>query len=173
MVDLPEPDRPVNHSTTGLWPFSVSRSARLISSGLRVDVGRAAQAELDHAGADRGVGVAVDQDEGAGVAVVRVGVEGDRCSTVDRLQKPISFSASVLRGQVLERVDVDLVLEAGDLGRHGLGADAHQVGAAGKQRLLGHPQHVGGELVGHLRPVRGADQHVAARDIDLVGQVRR
>ncbi len=43
-----------------------------------MDVGRAAQRERDHAGADRLVGVAVDDDEGAGLAVVVVGIECDR-----------------------------------------------------------------------------------------------
>ncbi len=35
MVDLPEPDSPVNHSTTGLCPFSFSRSARLTMAACR------------------------------------------------------------------------------------------------------------------------------------------
>ena len=58
----------------------------------------AAQPEVDHAGADRRVGEAVDQDEGAGLAVLLVGVEGDRRAAMARLQKPISFSASVVGG---------------------------------------------------------------------------
>ena len=45
---------------------------------LPVDVGGAAQPEGDHAGADGVVGEAVDQDEGAGLAVLGVGVERDR-----------------------------------------------------------------------------------------------
>ena len=31
MVDLPAPDRPVNHSTAGFWPFSVACVSRLTS----------------------------------------------------------------------------------------------------------------------------------------------
>ena len=53
---------------------------RLLFDGevLGMDVGRAAQRELDHSGADRLVGVTVDDDEGAGLAVDLVGVEDDR-----------------------------------------------------------------------------------------------
>ena len=50
MVDLPAPDRPVNHSTAGLLCFSRARSARADGEVLAMDVGRAAQAEVDHAG---------------------------------------------------------------------------------------------------------------------------
>ena len=56
MVDLPAPDRPVNHSTAGLWRFSAAR-ARLVvtSSACQWMLVRAAQREVDHAGADRRV----------------------------------------------------------------------------------------------------------------------
>ena len=54
--------------------------ARLLFDGevLRVDVGGAAQRERDHPGADGLVGVAVDDDEGAGLAVALIGIERDR-----------------------------------------------------------------------------------------------
>ena len=45
---------------------------------LPVDIGAAPQPEGDHAGADRAVGEAIDDDEGAGLAVLGVRVEGDR-----------------------------------------------------------------------------------------------
>ena len=45
---------------------------------LPVDVGAAAQPERDHAGADGVIGETVDDDEGAGPAVLVVGIEGDR-----------------------------------------------------------------------------------------------
>ena len=66
MVDLPEPDRPVNHRIAGFWCLSAARSALPIKQRLPVDVGAAAQPERDHAGADGLVGEAVDEDEGAG-----------------------------------------------------------------------------------------------------------
>ena len=45
---------------------------------LPMDIGGAAQAEIDHAGAHRGIGETVDQDKAAGVAIVAIGVEGQR-----------------------------------------------------------------------------------------------
>ena len=46
MVDLPAPDRPVNHSTHGFWPFS-ARARRLVDvERLPVDVLRAPQREV-------------------------------------------------------------------------------------------------------------------------------
>ena len=78
MVDLPEPDRPVNHSTAGFWPFMRGAGRLVHVQRLPMDIGGAAQAEIDHAGADRGVGEAVDQDEAAGIAIVAIGIEGQR-----------------------------------------------------------------------------------------------
>jgi hypothetical protein len=39
MVDLPEPDRPVNHRTAGFWPFSAARACLFDVQRLPVDVG--------------------------------------------------------------------------------------------------------------------------------------
>ena len=51
---------------------------------------------------------------------------------------------------------------------YGLGADPRQIGAPRHQRLLAHPDHVRGELIRHLRARSGADQKIAAGDIDFV-----
>ena len=113
MVDLPEPDRPVNHSTAGFWPFMAGARLLVHVQRLPMHIGRAAQAEIDHARADRGVGEAVDQDEAAGVAIVAIGIEGDGLG-----QREIAVADFVQRQrlgrQMIERVDVDLVLELGD-----------------------------------------------------------
>ena len=78
MVDLPEPDRPVNHSTRRLLP-GLAGARRLVHvERLPMDVGGAAQREVDEAHADRVVGEAVDDDEAAEVAVLGIGCEGDR-----------------------------------------------------------------------------------------------
>ena len=72
-----------------------------------MDVSGAAQRELDHARRHGLVGVAVDQDEGAGVAVLGVGVEGD-----GRGGRQIAHGDVVGRqrpcGERLERVDVEI-----------------------------------------------------------------
>ena len=58
--------------------MSLDRRARRLVDGevLPGEVGGTSQRKADHAGADRGVGQPVDQDEAAGLAVVVVGVEG-------------------------------------------------------------------------------------------------
>ena len=86
MVDLPEPDRPVNHSTAGFWPLSSARACLFTSSACQWTLVARLQAEIDHAGADRGVGEAVDQDEAARVAVVAIGIEGEGLRQGEKLQ---------------------------------------------------------------------------------------
>ena len=102
--------------------------------------------------ADRRVGIAVDQDEGAGLAIVGVGVEGDRRWRVDRLQTPTSFSSGSWRRAVASVLTSMLCLSAVTVRRHGARADLQQIGAARQQRLVAHPDQMGGELVGDLRP---------------------
>ena len=71
---------------------------------------------------------------------------------------------------MLQGVDVDPVLQVGDLGRHIASADFHQIGAAGQQGLVAHPQEVRGELVGDFGPHGAQGEQVAPGDVDLVGQ---
>ena len=65
MVDLPAPDRPVNHSTAGFWPLSAGVGLAADVQMLAMDVERAAKREVEHPAADRRVGQLVDQDEPA------------------------------------------------------------------------------------------------------------
>ena len=118
------------------------------------------------------VGEAVDQDEGAGRAVLVVGVERDRLAGGEVAEADL-VQREPARGVFLERVDVDAVPDRGDGARRPDIADAHEVGAPGQHRLLVHPQQMAGELVGDRRAFGGADQDVAARDIDLVLQRER
>ena len=62
------------------------------------------------------------------------------------------------------------MVEIGNGCRQGGAIDLHQVGASGQQFVVGHPHQVSSELVGDLRTVAHGCQHVAARDIDLVGK---
>ena len=48
-----------------------------------------------------------------------------------------------------------------------------QIGTAGQHRLGAHPDEMRGELIGDLRAAVGHRQHVAARDVDLVGERQR
>ena len=80
------------------------------------DVVRAAQRELQQAGADRVVRDAVDEDEAARVAVLRVRVEGDRLAQLD-VDDADRVQLEMVRGDAVERVDVELVLDRRDRGR--------------------------------------------------------
>ena len=43
----------------------------------------------------------------------------------------------------------------------------------GSSGSLAHPDEMGGELIGDFGPAGRADQHIAARDVDVVGQRQR
>ena len=78
MVDLPAPGRPVNHSTAGRWCIRRDTFGLADRQVLMMDIGGPAQREIDHAGGDRFVRIAIDQDEGAGIAIVGIRIERDR-----------------------------------------------------------------------------------------------
>ena len=64
---------------------------------------------------------------------------------------PIALSSSVLRRQLLQRVDVELMLGLRDGRGRRLRAELQPIAAAGHQRLVGHPHDRRLELVGGLR----------------------
>ena len=99
-----------------------------------MDVGGAAEREVDHAGRDRRVGEAVDQDEAAGVAVLGIGVEGDRLGGRE-VDEADLVQLQHLRGDVLERIDVEPVFQLRHLHRHGARHALQQILAAGQQVL--------------------------------------
>jgi len=74
------------------------------------------------------------------------------------------------RGHVLERVHVHLCFSWVTWPGNRLGTDLDQILPMGKHVLLGHPKDVSGELIGDLGTGFRRDQHVAARNIDLVGE---
>src|SRR5215472_10535749 len=67
----------------GPLPFLPRTQLLVDVERLPVDVLRAAQREVDQAGANRAVADAVDEDEAAQGAIVRVGLEGDRLIELD------------------------------------------------------------------------------------------
>ncbi len=136
---------------------------------LQVHIGRAAQRKIDHAGGDRLVGEAIDQNERAGLAALGVRIERQRPRNGHVADADL-VELERLRGELRQGFDVDPVVQIGHGCRHGGVIDLHQVGAPGQQLVVGHPDQVGGELVGDLRTVAHGCQHVAARDIDLVGK---
>jgi hypothetical protein len=139
---------------------------------LQVDVVGAAQREVQHAGTDRVVRQAVDQDEAAGLAVGRVRVEGDRAVEREVAHADL-VEVQLLGRQVLQGVDVYLVLRLGDRRADGARAELQQIRAARQHGLVAHPHQGGFELVGDFgRAARAAD-HIAARDVDLVSERQR
>ena len=134
-----------------------------------VDIGGPAQGEIDHSGGDRFVGIAIDQDEGAGIAVVRVRIERDRSGN-RQIADAHLVQRQRLGGKLRQRIDVDLVLEVGHRRGDGAMIDFHQVRAPGQQIFVRHPDQVGRELVGNLRAIAHRGKHVAAGNIDFVGE---
>src|SRR5271170_7290724 len=126
----------------------------------------------DHAGADGGVGEAVDDDEGAGGSVGFVGVEDEGLGEGE--DDAADFvEAQAAGGAFFEGVDVDSVFQFG----HGAGDDTgglfEPVAFAGDEGLFVHPDDHGVDVGGDLGDGVGAfrfcvDEHVAAGDVDFV-----
>ncbi|EFK97596.1 hypothetical protein LDC_0360, partial [sediment metagenome] len=133
---------------------------------------RAAQREVQHAGAHRAVAGAVDKDEATQVAVHGIRLERHGAVEQQRAQRDV-VERQCARGQRRQRVDVEPVLDLADAGVHGARAQRHQVAAARQQCVFVHPHHVGLELIGHLDRRSGRTQHVATRDVDLIVQRQR
>src|SRR5690606_38012037 len=126
----------------------------------------------DHAGADGGVGQPVDDDEGAGIAVGSIAVDAYLLLGVD-----LTFADAVqFQGgsrTLLQRVDVDLVLQRAEAAADGSGAEFEVIQLAPQHGLLRHPHHGGVEGIGYDRIVVAVDDDVPAADIDLVFQRQR
>ena len=172
MVDLPAPDRPVNQRIAGFWCLSRACASRVTVRPCRWTlVARRSPWAIMPAPAVALV-MPVDQDERAGVAVVGVGVPGDRHGGREIAEADL-VEVEPLGGELVEIVDVEPMLEFGDGGRDGSRPDLHQVRAPRQHRIGAHPDDVGGELVGDLRTAVRMRQHVAAGDVEFVGERQR
>ena len=134
-----------------------------------VDIGRPSQRKIDHPGGDRFVGITIDQDEGAGITIVRIGVEYDRPGN-GYITHAHLVQRQRLGGELRKCRDVDPMLDLGHRRRQRAVVDLHQVGTSGKQVLRRHPHQMRRELVGDLRAVTQRGKHVAARNIDFIGK---
>ncbi len=142
-------------------------AARLVHiHGVSVDVAGPAQGELDHAGAHRLVGEAVDQDEGAGLALILVRIKGDGPRGRERADADFVQLERLAR-LFLEAVDVQLVLEGRDGYGRDLSAGLEQIGPSRKHFLLSHPEDFRGELVRDFRALLRVRQHVATCNVDF------
>ena len=130
------------------------------------------QAVDQHACGHRGVGLRVDQDQGPGGAVGGVGIPGDRLEALDG-HAPDLVEPERLRRLAVQRVGIDAVAERGDRAAQGAGRVPDQVGGAGSQRRLAHPDHHGLDLACELRHVVRRTEQIAAADVDFVLQAER
>src|SRR3546814_18806546 len=101
---------------------------------LHVDVLAAPQGEIGQAGADRVVRMAVYQDKPASIGILGVRIEGNRPVQI-YVAYPDLVQLKLARGNVLERIYIDLVLDRSHAGGNAAVANLHDVGSAGKQGL--------------------------------------
>src|ERR1051326_1231661 len=135
-------------------------------------VGAAAQAEGDHASAQRAVAHAVYNNERAGPAIRLVGIEGNRRGGGQITERNV-VETERGRRQMFATVGVDAIFYRRYGDRGGFRRQPRQIGAARHQRLAVHPDEVGGELIGNFGTRSRADQDVAAADVYLIGQRHR
>src|SRR6202171_3890239 len=161
MVDFPAPLSPVSQSTQGRCHFR----------RLPADIGRAAQREIDHSRGRDAVAEAIDQNETAEIAIVAIGLAD---------QRPVEGEMDVAdlvgpeggRGLMLHGVDRDAVLQGRDHRARGGAAAFEHIATARNHGVIVEPDEMRGELIRDQR-CRGGYQHVAAADIDFVGEDQR
>ena len=130
----------------------------------------------DGAGADGVVGRLVDQDERAAVPVVGVGV-GDHDRAGAQRHRPDVVERQLDRVvELVERLGIQPGVQRLHRRAHRLGGLLERDPVTGAQRGLGEPAHRRVEFAGQHRQrgvVGAADEHVAAADVDVVGQFDR
>src|SRR6516164_5299861 len=109
---------------------------------------------------------AVDQDEGASVAVDCVSIERHGCGS-RQIAEPDLVQAEGLVRQMRQRIHIDAMPERGDGSRERARSDLQQVGAAGDERLVTHPDDMGGKLVDEFWGFARLRKNIATRDVDL------
>src|SRR4051794_10252426 len=128
---------------------------------------------VDHPGADGDAGGFIDEDEGAGGAVLGVGVAqqrngGAQLDAAD-LVEPELLGLLV----AVQAVDVEAVLEILDQRATTAGGVLDRELLAWSQRLVGHPADHRVDVLARPGSVLRAGYHVAAGDVDVVGQPDR
>ena len=134
-----------------------------------MDVDAAPQREVDGAGRDEGVRVAVIERKTRGLRQVGEGVERERRSGGYRARADVAALQDARR-LLAERLDVEAVLDRGHGGGDLASVHSQQIIAAGEQRLLGDPGQMRRELVRDLWGMLGVGEYVAAAEIDMRGE---
>ena len=134
MVDLPAPDRPVNHSTAGFWPLSAAWVSRLTSRCWRwmLSDRRSAKWSIPQATVAL-VSLSIRMKPPSALlgldAFDRIRLEHDLAVGRD-LGDADRVEPERRRREMLERVDVDLVFGLLDGRGDGLGAELQPIAAA-------------------------------------------
>ena len=139
---------------------------------LPVDVLRPPQGKMQHPGGDRGIRLAVDQDEPAQRPVFSIGLKHDPPVGMN-LGHTDLVELQRLGGHLVERVYIDAVFRLAHTDRHALCAELQQIGTIDLQRCIVEPHQRRLELVGGLRRGSGGRDHIAARAIDLILEHQR
>ena len=172
IVLLPEAGRPVNQRMADPWPPRRTRDALSTSRFWRwMFVARRRPKAIMPAPAVAFVKRSIRMNPPS-VAILGIRVEGHGRGGVDVAEGDL-VQRQRGRREMLERVDVDLVLQPRDARGNVTGPEAHQIRALGQHRLVRHPDDMGGELVDDLGAALGVRQHVAARDVDVVREGER
>src|SRR5439155_10238586 len=117
-------------------------------------------------------GHAIDDDERAGGAVAAIAVKANRLAQRDGAAA--DFVELQRRGVLaMERIDVDLIAKRTDRAGRELGGLLEPVRFAGNHWLFGHPDDGGFEFLLDARQIAGADEHIAAADVDFVFERER
>ena len=176
IVDLPEPDRPVNHRIAGFWPLQRARAPpcrrRAPADGCwwRAAARSRSCRRRPCALVKRSIRMKAPV-----VAVVahrgrrRSAAPVDEIAEADLVER--QRAARPAARSVLTSI---LCLSAVTVAGTSAGADLHQVGAA---RAAAPPRAIQSRCAANWSATSGrssaADQHVAARDVDLVGERQR
>ena len=116
------------------------------------------------------VGHAVDQDEAAECRGSRRRASKATAGRARYCRTPISFSASVLAASVLQRVDVDLVLQRRDRWPAPCACRSSTDRSGRAAAARSSIQTAGRRTDRRPRPARRRRKDIAAADIDLVGR---
>ena len=172
IVDFPEPESPVNHSTQGCCPFNSARVTFPTESACQWRLLARRSPNCDHAGRHRVVGEAVDQDEAAGLGFL--GVEDRRRATCrSGLHRPTSFSSKSCPRHASRFSTLSLYLRL-EMVAVVVWRPHLMVGAAGQHRLLVEPHDTRGDLVGNPRaPPQYRKRSSPRLNIDFLGKAQR
>ena len=141
------------------------------AGGVRLVGPRALAHDPDHARADGVVRVLVDQDERARRAVLGVRVGDDRRARAQRQPRDVVELQLVGRRLLAQRRHVEQHVDRLDRGADRAGRVLELEMLARAQRALRHPADRGLEVPSGDRQVLRADDHLAAADVEVVGEL--